>query len=188
MSQAMAAASNAALDDHVEVEIAELLDLERPRSFFLFAGAGSGKTRSLVNALKHLGQRHRDALRLRGRRVAVITYTNAACDEIVRRIDSDPLFLVSTIHSFAWQQIQGLNSDIRKWLRADLQRDIAEIEEAERKGRAGTKASAARQAQIESNKGRGGRPRRNSVSPSISGASAGWYHSVPLSGRHAGRA
>ena len=30
---------------------------------------------------------------------------------------------------------------------------------------------------------RGGRLRRDSVSPSISGASAGWCHSVPLSGR-----
>jgi transposase len=35
---------------------------------------------------------------------------------------------------------------------------------------------------------RDGRLRRNSVSPSISGASAGGHCSVPLSGRHAGRA
>jgi DNA helicase-2/ATP-dependent DNA helicase PcrA len=150
MNEGAIAASNITLDDHVESELAEFLNLENPKSFFLFAGAGSGKTRSLVNALKHIAGQYRDTLRLRGRQVAVITYTNAACDEITRRTEYDPLFLVSTIHSFAWLQIQGFNSDIREWLRTNLQREIAEIGEEEQKGRAGTKASAARLAQIES--------------------------------------
>ena len=40
------------LDAHVdEEEIRNCLSLEQPKSFFLFAGAGSGKTRSLVNAV-----------------------------------------------------------------------------------------------------------------------------------------
>ena len=56
---------NVTLDDHVEKEIAAFLSLENPTSFFLFAGAGSGKTRSLVNALGHLAATYRDALRLR---------------------------------------------------------------------------------------------------------------------------
>ena len=144
------AASNVTLDDHVEDELAGLLSLEKPRSFFLFAGAGSGKTRSLVNALNHLAKTYRDILRLRGRQVAVITYTNAACDEIKRRTEYDPLFVVSTIHSFAWSQIQGFNTDIRAWLKDNLQRDIADLLAEERKGRTGTKASASRQTQIES--------------------------------------
>jgi len=144
------APSNATLDDHVDVELAEYLNLETPRSFFLFAGAGSGKTRSLVNALTYLAKTYRDALRLRGRQVAVITYTNAACDEITRRIEYDPLFVVSTIHSFAWSQIQGFNVDIRAWLKVNLQHEIADIQAEEVKGRPGTKASAARQSQMES--------------------------------------
>lgn len=142
--------SNISLDDHVEAQLAEFLNLENPKSFFLFAGAGSGKTRSLVNALKHLAAQYRDRLRLRGRQVAVITYTNAACDEITRRTEYDPLFLVRTIHSFAWLQIQSFNADIREWLRTNLQQEIADITEEEQKGRAGTKASASRQTQIES--------------------------------------
>ncbi|MBA3678009.1 MAG: ATP-dependent helicase [Sphingosinicella sp.] len=142
--------SNITLDDHVETELAELLNLECPKSFFLFAGAGSGKTRSLVNALKHIAFRYRDTLRLRGRQVAVITYTNAACDEITRRTEFDPLFVIKTIHSFAWLQIQSFNIDIREWLRTNLQQEIAEITEEEQKGRVGTKASASRLAQIES--------------------------------------
>lgn len=140
--------SNVTIDDHVEGELVEFLNLEKPTSFFLFAGAGSGKTRSLVNALNHLAKTYRGALRLRGRQVAVITYTNAACDEITRRTKFDPLFVVRTIHSFAWSQIQNLNYDIREWLKVNLKREIVELQAEEAKGRAGTKASAARQSQI----------------------------------------
>jgi DNA helicase II / ATP-dependent DNA helicase PcrA len=126
---------NVTVDDHVEDELVRFLNLENPTSFFLFAGAGSGKTRTLVNALKYLASTYRDVLRLRGRQVAVITYTNAACDEITRRTEYDPLFVVRTIHSFAWMQIQGLNTDIRAWLKDNLQREISEIQAEEAKGR-----------------------------------------------------
>jgi DNA helicase II / ATP-dependent DNA helicase PcrA len=145
--------SNIMLDNGVEAELASFLDLEKPTSFFLFAGAGSGKTRSLVQALKHIAINYRDTLRLRARQVAVITYTNAACDEITRRVEYDPLFVVSTIHSFAWSQIRSFHADIREWLRVNLQTEIAELSAEEAKGRAGTKASASRQTSIES-KGR----------------------------------
>jgi DNA helicase II / ATP-dependent DNA helicase PcrA len=154
MTVVAAEASNRTLDDHVDREIAACLDLSNPRSFFLFAGAGSGKTRSLVNALKHLRTHYAKKLRFGGQRIAVITYTNAACDEIVQRIDFDPLVQVSTIHSFAWRLIGGFNADIRQWLKQDLAASIAELEELEAKGRAGTKASIARQAQIESKRER----------------------------------
>lgn len=85
------------IDDHVDVEIAKCLDLCNPKSFFMFAGAGSGKTRSLVNALKYLNVYAGKELRLYSRQVAVITYTNAACDEIMSRMGYNPLFAVSTI-------------------------------------------------------------------------------------------
>jgi DNA helicase-2/ATP-dependent DNA helicase PcrA len=150
MSNVAGAPSNVTLDDHVEVALAGFLSLEKPTSFFLFAGADSGKTRSLVNALNYLAKTYRDTLRLRGRQVAVITYTNAACDEITRRTQYDPLFVVRTIHSFAWSQIQGFNRDIRVWLKDNLVREIADLQAEEAKGRPGTKASAVRQAQIES--------------------------------------
>ncbi len=154
MNTASTAQSNVTLDDHVDEELSGFLSLEKPTSFFLYAGAGSGKTRSLVNALNFLAKTYRDTLRLRGRRVAVITYTNAACDEITRRTEYDPLFVVRTIHSFAWLQIQGFNADIKIWLKENLQREIVDLQAEEAKGRAGTKASAARQAQIESKKQR----------------------------------
>lgn len=143
-------ATNASLDDHVDAEIAECLSLSAPQSFFLLAGAGSGKTRSLVGALNHIRDQYGARLKLSGKRVGVITYTNAACDEIVRRIEYDTLFHVSTIHSFAWDLIGGFNVDIREWLRVDLVADIAELERLEAKGRKGTKASIERLSRIES--------------------------------------
>jgi len=132
------------LDNPADEEISTCLDLRAPRSFFLFAGAGSGKTRSLVKALDHVRQVHGETLRFRGQRVGVITYTNAACDEINRRLDFDRTVEVSTIHSFAWSLISGLNHDIREWLRTNLAVEIAELEVLEAKGRSGTKASAER--------------------------------------------
>jgi DNA helicase II / ATP-dependent DNA helicase PcrA len=53
------------------------LSLYNPRSFFLLAGAGSGKTRALVGAMKILRKKHGEKLRLSNRKVVVITYTNA---------------------------------------------------------------------------------------------------------------
>lgn len=133
--------------DPVDLEIAEYLNLSNPKSFFLFAGAGSGKTRSLVNALNHIRINHGRELILNGQRVAVITYTNAACDEIISRLNFSPLFVVSTIHSFAWELIKGLNRDIKAWLKTTLEADIVDLQEKERRGRAG-KASLERQASI----------------------------------------
>jgi DNA helicase-2/ATP-dependent DNA helicase PcrA len=81
--------------------------------------------------------------------VAVITYTNKACDEIKHRTGFDPLVEVSTIHSFVWSLIQGFNSDIKAWLIEELNNDIVELNEKQLKGRGG-KASSDRQKSIES--------------------------------------
>lgn len=132
----------------VDDEIYRCLDLDNPKSFFLFAGAGSGKTRSLVEVLKRFRKYNVHRLRLNAQQVAIITYTNAACDEIKRRLEFDPAFSVSTIHSFAWELIKPHQNDIRDWLRIRLQSDITELEEAQRKGRAGTKAAEDRPRQI----------------------------------------
>lgn len=129
--------------------MANCLNLENPKSFFLFAGAGSGKTRALVEAMKMFRQKYGQEFRLSARKVAVITYTNAARDEIKHRIDYDSIFAVSTIHSFAWELIQTYHKDIREWLSHNLAMKINYLQEKQQKGRAG-KASADRAVQIES--------------------------------------
>lgn len=136
-------------DASADQTIRDCLALDNPKSFFLYAGAGSGKTRSLVNAIRDLLEKQGRQLVLTGRKVAVITYTNAACDEIKQRLEFDPRIDVSTIHSFAWSLIGGYDNDIREWLDARLLEDIAELEEKQKKGRAGN-ASIERAQSIES--------------------------------------
>lgn len=138
------------IDANVDVEIAACLNLDAPKSFFLFAGAGSGKTRSLVTALEHVQATMSDRLRVKGQKVAVITFTNAASDEIKSRLRFDPLIDVRTIHSFAWSLVEGFNHDIREWLKVDLAADIQTLKAEEAKGRKGTKASSTRLSKIES--------------------------------------
>jgi DNA helicase-2/ATP-dependent DNA helicase PcrA len=140
---------SAAQTSELSTVMANCLNLENPKSFFLFAGAGSGKTRALVEAMKMFRQKYGQEFRLSARKVAVITYTNAACDEIKHRIDYDSIFAVSTIHSFAWELIQTYHKDIREWLSHNLEMEINDLQEKQQKGRAG-KASADRAVQIES--------------------------------------
>ncbi|MER1967412.1 UvrD-helicase domain-containing protein [Castellaniella sp. GW247-6E4] len=147
---AAAEIANDDLDLHVDEELKKCLDPQAPQSFFLFAGAGSGKTRSLIAALDHLRSTMGGSLRMRGQKVAVITYTKAARDEIIRRTQFDSVIVVSTIHSFAWTLIEGFNHDIREWLRVALNDDILDLQVKEAKGRAGTKASSERLADIAS--------------------------------------
>ena len=121
-------------------QIRDCLSSGPAKSFFLYAGAGSGKTRSLVDALRWMQSQRRDLLFGEGRRLAVITYTNAATDEIMRRIEYDPFIFVSTIHAFAWELIGGFNNDIRSWLRVNIQAQIDELMDAHARGRTGRTA------------------------------------------------
>ena len=148
---------NVITDDQVDEEadkaIINSVSLTDPKSFFLFAGAGSGKTKSLVKCLDGIRIKAANQLMLRGQRIRVITYTNSACDEIIERLRHDPLVEVSTIHSFMWSLISGFNSDIREWLRMNLSEEIAELEDKEKRGRGG-KASQDRQRSIKAKRER----------------------------------
>lgn len=129
--------------------IHESVSLEDPRSFFLYAGAGSGKTAQLVAALEAATNTWGPALRARDSRFCVITYTNAAAEEIQIRLGHDPLVQVSTIHSFAWMLIRPFTKDIARCLRTRLEEDLTELMAAEEKGRKGTQASERRLHDIE---------------------------------------
>jgi len=128
------------IDDHVDEEIRQCFSATNPKSFFMFAGAGSGKTRSLINALSFLDKEIGSTLSANAKQIAVITYTNAACDEISRRLRYKPIFAVSTIHSFLWELIKNYQADIKEWVIRTIKEDIAELEEKQRKGRGGKTA------------------------------------------------
>lgn len=108
-------------DAGVVEEICGYLTSSPPRSYFLFAGAGSGKTRTLVEVLRRLtgvvehveGGRLARQLRLYGRSIRVITYTKNAVAVVNGRLGNNDLVEVSTIHAFCWELISGFNDDIR---------------------------------------------------------------------------
>jgi DNA helicase-2/ATP-dependent DNA helicase PcrA len=132
-------------DNAVDIEIRDCLNPQNPKSFFLYAGAGSGKTRSLKNALDSFRENYGDDFRRAGKKIAVITYTNAAADEIADRVGKDPLFPISTIHSFCWAHIGTYYSDIQSWLLANLPIDLADLRLKQEKGRSGSKAALDRE-------------------------------------------
>lgn len=87
--------------------------LSERKSFLIDAGAGSGKTSSLIRALDFIRGPKRNELIKHGQRVACITFTNVAKNEIIERTDHDPLFEVSTIHDFLWSVIKNFQKELR---------------------------------------------------------------------------
>lgn len=134
-------------DSSIDASIRECLLIGSGKSFITFAGAGSGKTYSLKEALDFLKDKHSGDFVRQGKQIAVVTFTNNAADEIKDRIEQNAIFAVSTIHSFCWSAIAGFNEDIRKWYLETIPSELAQVEDEERRGRAG-KASEARKRAI----------------------------------------
>ncbi|CAL9467490.1 UvrD-helicase domain-containing protein [Streptomyces sp. enrichment culture] len=86
------------------------------QSFKMEAGAGAGKTHSLIDTLQHILRNRSDFLPREGQRVACITYTNVARNEITRRTDASPYVFAETIHGFLWEAI----SPFSKFLLAEV--------------------------------------------------------------------
>ena len=153
MSRPLIKLGPADTDAEVDVEITRCLNPDRPKSFFMYAGAGSGKTYSLEIALRKFSEQYGSKFTRNGQRIAIITYTNDARDEIMSRVasrhgESNALFEISTIHSFCWSQIHNFHSDMQKWFLAKIPSELAELEEKQRKGHAGTKATLDRERSI----------------------------------------
>ena len=84
--------------------------IERHDNFLLKGGAGSGKTYSLVEAITFILKNNKSA------KIACITYTNAAADELNKRFSRGDQNIASTIHKFIWGQIARYQSDIKRAL------------------------------------------------------------------------
>jgi DNA helicase II / ATP-dependent DNA helicase PcrA len=116
-------------DTDADRELRECLDQQSVRSFIMVAGAGSGKTTSLVKALNHLARPRGAELQRRGQRIACITYTEVAAVEIWNDVGNVPLFHISTIHSFLWTVVSPFQVDLRGWVSGRIGGKIAEAEE-----------------------------------------------------------
>ena len=94
--------------------------LRHSKSFYVIAGAGSGKTTSLVTALDFIRNEHRKQLQQYGHKILCITYTNRAAEVISSRLGFDKLYLVSTLHSFLWGEIGRFSKEIRDTLKDEV--------------------------------------------------------------------
>lgn len=116
-------------DTQADIDLRNCLVNVPPRSFIMKAGAGSGKTTSLIKGLSSVIQIHGDKLKKSRQRVACITYTEIAAGEIWRDVGSDPLVHVSTIHSFMWLLAKPFQNDIRVWVSGRIVEKIDVLEE-----------------------------------------------------------
>lgn len=116
-------------DTQADIDLRNCLRDVPPRSFIMKAGAGSGKTTSLIKGLSSAIRIHGDKLRKLRQRIACITYTEIAAGEIWRDVGSDPLVHVSTIHSFMWLLAKPFQNDIRIWVSGRITEKIEALEQ-----------------------------------------------------------
>jgi len=87
--------------------------LENKKSFVLEAGAGAGKTYTLVQTLKYIIDNYSEELENNLQKIICITYTNIAKNEIIRRIENNSIVRVLTIHEFLWESIKTFQKQLK---------------------------------------------------------------------------
>jgi len=93
----------------------EVIDAIRRRQHFkLEAGAGAGKTYTLLNTLRYLLQEHEEQLKRNRQKIACITFTNVAKAQIQKETDHNPVVACDTIHGFCWNLISSFQDPLRR--------------------------------------------------------------------------
>ncbi|BBM39838.1 ATP-dependent DNA helicase Rep [Leptotrichia shahii] len=82
-------------------------NISKNKSTLFNAGAGAGKTYSLIECLKYVIREEGRNLENKNKKVICITYTNVATNEIKERLGNTNLILVSTIHERIWSLINN---------------------------------------------------------------------------------
>ncbi|GAA1530818.1 UvrD-helicase domain-containing protein [Kribbella lupini] len=103
-------------DTPADLAVRRILRERKVPAFTMIAGAGSGKTTSLIKALDHVIASRGSEMLAQRQQVACITYTEIARQEIEDELAGNPIVHVSTIHSFLWTIVEPFGEDIRQWL------------------------------------------------------------------------
>jgi len=101
--------------------------IDNKESFILDAGAGSGKTWSLVESIKYVINKQGKSLNRNNQKIVCITYTNVAKDEIIDRIENNKLVVVSTIHDFLWSCISQFKTELKEKLIEIIDEKISKL-------------------------------------------------------------
>ncbi len=88
----------------------------------IYAGPGAGKTHFLVESVKNIITKNPLVVQSHARKVLCITYTNAAVDEIKRRLDKFTGYCQAyTIHGFIIEHIiKHFQQDLRSLMQSDF--------------------------------------------------------------------
>jgi DNA helicase-2/ATP-dependent DNA helicase PcrA len=116
-------------DTQADIELRHCVTTVPPTSFNMVAGAGSGKTTSLIKGLTSILNAHGDQLRLRRQRIACVTYTDIAAGEIWADVGNNTLIAVSTIHSFFWSIVRSFQQDIATWVAERIEEKITTLQQ-----------------------------------------------------------
>lgn len=138
----MTSARKGILETTADTEIRECLDSNQ--NFSVVAGAGSGKTTSLITALDYIRETKGPLLRRDSKQVACITYTNRAVEVISSRLGWDNLYCVSTLHRFLWNEVKRFTPNIRSALQDTIIPAYITKKQAEDNGGKSKKALSAR--------------------------------------------
>ncbi|MBF9000272.1 UvrD-helicase domain-containing protein [Vibrio nitrifigilis] len=90
--------------------------IDKHQCFRLEAGAGAGKTYSLIESIRYLISNRADEFLVNRQQIACITYTNVAKNEIKDRTDHHPVIFADTIHAFCWNILQHYQIKLREHL------------------------------------------------------------------------
>lgn len=90
--------------------------INKHQCFRLEAGAGAGKTYSLIESIRYLIFNRAEEFLGNRQQIACITYTNVAKNEIKDRTDHHPVIFADTIHAFCWNILQHYQVKLREHL------------------------------------------------------------------------
>ncbi|MFY4857492.1 UvrD-helicase domain-containing protein [Aliarcobacter butzleri] len=102
--------------------------IDTKESFVLDAGAGSGKTWSLVESLKYIIKNNGENFNRNNQKIICITYTNIAKNEIIERLENNELVMVSTIHDFLWNCISQFKKELKVKLIENIEKKIVKVQ------------------------------------------------------------
>lgn len=92
------------------------------------SGAGSGKTYALIECLKYIVEHSRESLNNHNQKIACITYTNVAAENIKQQLGSSDVVEVSTIHDRIWNVICNQKAALLSLHIEKLNKEVNDIE------------------------------------------------------------
>ncbi|MGH1334557.1 MAG: UvrD-helicase domain-containing protein [Aureispira sp.] len=88
--------------------------IDQNENIIFSAGAGAGKTHTLIESLKYIVKNHGQRLRKHNQQIVCITYTNVATEKVREQLGNSRLVKVSTIHQRIWELIESHQKELLK--------------------------------------------------------------------------